>query len=63
VDSEDAGRIAYEVLDPERDATGAVVGNRGLPSRAKAMAIIVASPPVVMERTSGDCTNWNFPQG
>ena len=30
VDSEDAGRIAYELLDPERDAAGALVGNRGL---------------------------------
>jgi predicted RecB family nuclease len=30
VDSEDAGRIAYELLDPERDAAGVMVGNRGL---------------------------------
>ena len=28
--SEDAGRIEYELLDPERDADGALVANRGL---------------------------------
>ena len=28
--SEDAGRIEYELLDPERDAAGQLVPNRGL---------------------------------
>jgi predicted RecB family nuclease len=30
VASEDKGHIQYEVLEPERDATGAVIANRGL---------------------------------
>jgi hypothetical protein len=30
VASEDAGHIRYELLDPERDAAGALVPNRGL---------------------------------
>jgi uncharacterized protein len=30
VSSEDEGHIQYEILDPERDATGALIANRGL---------------------------------